>query len=362
MAIMERYMSWIRKFSESAANAFKGQVIEGLQPIDFLHFFPLWYDIWFTRVARIIRELDLESKPYGTLQDALPHPSNIRSILLKLISSYRANSSVDREDYKIVANFFARMLEEACPNDPFALTSNPYHAPEEVESIIADVKWQKADSQSARKIGQVITATGSLVHGLYNDFVTDYAWEAYGPYSVSENRSLIMRHFTDLRPNDLWSEDMLPDTREVKIYSIYEDMRWELSFLGCHTLAREGNPVEGMREYAVYADGEVVSSLGMIDDLIAKLSLKASALYGKIREMSDEELKALVMKQECYQLKRLCDMAGVDWKPTEEMMLRVKNKPLLQGVFPFGRLIESTEEYEEVFGIPAFEKEVLGDM
>jgi len=354
----EKYMSWIKEFSKSASNVFKGQVLEGFQPLDFYHFFPLWYDLWVASIAHAIKKLDLESKHFSEIKGILPPPSNLRAILIKLIPSYHAKPTENKKDYKSVANFFARMLKESCPDDPFALKSNPRHTNSEIGTFISHIKWNKADIQSARKIGQLITAAGSLVHGLYNDVVTDLGWDVYGPYTLKSNQVLLIRHFPNLRPKELWTEKLLANVKEVVIYAIYENVLWKISFVGCHTISKGQSPVAGMKKFAVRADGEFLK-IDEINNLVDEFSIKATEIYKQIRKMNFEKLKLLVMKQECYQFKKLFDKAKIDWQPTDEMIARVKNKPLLQGIFPHGKLIETIKEFEKIFGIDEFEREIL---
>jgi len=113
-----------------------------------------------------------------------------------------------------------------------------------------------------------------------------------------------------------------------------------------------------MKRFAIYADGEFLQT-EEISNLVDEFSVKATEIYKQIRKMDFENLKLLVMKQECYQLKGLFDKAGFDWQPTDGMMARIKNKPLLKGIFPRGKFIETTEEFEKIFGIDEFEREIL---
>lgn len=358
MAKREKYMPWIKEFSKSSANLFKGQVLEGFQPLDFYHFYPLWYDLWMVRIAEVIKKLNLESKHFNEIKKILPPPSNIRTILIKLITAFKTNSTQNKKYYKLVANFFVRMLQESCPDDPFAFKSNPLHTSSEIKILVNNIKLNEADISSARKIGQLITATGSLVHGLYNDLATDFGWDAYGPYLLKTNQNLLIRHFPNLQPKELWPEEQLASIKELLMYTIYEDVAWEINFVGSHTISQGQNPVQGMRKFAVYGDGKLLN-INSINDLIDELSVKATKVYQEIRKLDFENLKLLVMRQECYQLKTLFDKAGVDWQLTDEMMGRIKNQPLLKNIFPHGKLIKTTKEFEKIFGINKFNKEVL---
>ncbi|MDD5341730.1 MAG: hypothetical protein PHI73_00095 [Patescibacteria group bacterium] len=355
-------MTWVKEFSRSASNLLKGQVLEGFQPLDFYHFFPLWYDLWIARISQAITKLDLESRHFNEIREILPPPSNMRAILMKLISSYHASHAENKEyylkDYKLVANFFARLLKESCPDDPFALKSNPFQTKSEIDGLIKNIKWNKADIQYARKIGRLITAVGSFVHGLYNDLVTDLGWDAYGPYHLESKQIFLIRHFPNLRPKELWPKRYLASAKEIIIYTVYSGVELEISFVGCHTISHGLSPVEGMKKFAVSADKKPLDAI-TIDNLIDEFSFKATEIYKEIRQLDFEDLKSLVMKQECYQLKMLFDQAGIDWRPTDEMISRIKNKPLLRNIFPHGKLIKTTTEFEKIFGICEFEKSVL---
>lgn len=356
-------MHWINQFTKGTFGLFAGQVIEGFQPLDFYHFFPLWYDLWIKRIAEVIRKLDLDSKSFQEIKHLLPPPSNIRAILVKIIPTYQGYREKNVTDCQLVTNFLARMLLESCPNDPFAISSNPYHSTDEVDQIVRNLQWTDADVEKARNIGQLITAAGSLVHGLYNDVVTDFGWDVYGPYAITINNSehsFLIRHFPNLSPKELWQKEYLASTKEIIIYAAYQGVEWEISGVGCHTISKSGTPVQGMRKFAVTADGKYLS-VEQIHNLINEISQKAEIIYREIRKTDFEQLKSKVMLQECYQLKKMFDAAGIDWQPTEEMRKRIIGKALLDGILPRGKMMTDIDEYKKLFGITRFAQEVLGE-
>lgn len=350
-------MNWIKSFTKGTFTLFSGNIVEGFQPLDFFHFYPLWFDLWTKRIVEMMRILDLENKPFNEIKEFLPTPSNMRAILQKLVPSYHGLKQKNPVEYKIVTNFFARLLQECCPDDPFGETSNPYYSAQEVKKIGDNIPWREGNPQIARQIGCLITTTGSLVHGLYNDVVTDFGWDAYGPFSY-DGKTLLIRHFPNLRPKELWPEQFLSSVKELQIYGLYENVDWKIGCVGCHTIVTKGSPITGLKKYHVIADG-VALSAEKIDELINELSNKAEGVYREIRKKNFEELKKMVVLQECFQLKKLFDAAGLDWKPTPKMIARVKNKPLLTGLIPHGVMMSSLEEYRKAFGIDVFAKEVL---
>ncbi len=115
-----------------------------------------------------------------------------------------------------------------------------------------------------------------------------------------------------------------------------------------------------MKNFAVYADGRLLS-IEEINKLIEEFSVKATEIYQNIRKMNFEQIKSMVINQECYQLKKLFDEADINWLPTDQMKERINNKPLMKNIFPYGHLIKTTEEFKRIFGINKFEKEILSN-
>lgn len=351
-------MNWIKDFAKASFKLYAGNTIDAFQPLDFFHFYPLWYDLWVKRFMSVMDVLGCDYKPYSELKHLLPGPSSMRAIIQKVIPTLAGVGPENKNNFARMANFFARMLKESCSEDPFGLTHNPAHSRQELNQTTESVPWLKADPTTAKKLGQLIAAAGSLVHGLYNDVVTDFGWDAYGPYDFrtpEQNFQVIIRHFPDLAPKDLWPEKFLTPAVDLKIYQFYENTQWELAFLGCHTVLKSGNPISGLRYFAVSINNQFVEPV-VLDALIGEFSDKAVELYQEIRKKEFEGLKAMVMLQECYQLKKMFEAAYMNWLPTAEMKARIRGKPLATGILPFGRLMTDIEEYKELFHLNSFEK------
>ncbi|MFH1890584.1 MAG: hypothetical protein ABIJ91_03410 [Candidatus Kuenenbacteria bacterium] len=354
-------MNWINQFSKSASNFFKGRSLNVMQPIDFYHFYPMWYDLLITRISYALKALKADGKDFKDLQTLLPLPSSIRFTLAKIIPTYSVQLNKNKDDYYIVSTFLARMLAESCLDDPFSLNSNPIHSPQKVREIIKSVQWQEADIVTAKKMGRLTTATASFIHGVYNDATTDFGWDIYGPYTVKDKGkeyTLLIRHFANLQPTKLWPKSFHASANEIHVYSLYQKVDWKICFIGCHTIQKGETPISGLRKYAVYIDGKPATEK-KIDTLINELSNKAVKVYKRIRSMGFEELKLFVMRQECYPFKKLFNQVNLNWEPTDEMIKRIKDKPLLKNIFPRNKMMKTTKEFEEIFGINIFKKEVL---
>ena len=128
-------MSWLDNFAEGIFQIYSGNTLEAFQPIDFFHFYPIWYDNWIRKIDLAINILELDKKSYAEIKHLLPTPSSMRAIIQKLVPSFSAAKTTNPIAWVSVANFFARMLEQASPADPFALNSNPIHSFQELKDL-----------------------------------------------------------------------------------------------------------------------------------------------------------------------------------------------------------------------------------
>jgi hypothetical protein len=159
VSLLEDKPDWVETFSRGAFRLFAGNTIEAFQPLDFYHFYPLWYDLWIERIVEMMDRLRVEEKSFRELKHLLPPPSNLRVILIKIIPSYKAFLHKHPDNVKRVVLFLVRMLQESCPNDPFAERSNPYHPLEDMQRLVERTPWKVADPTVARSLGQLNTAT-----------------------------------------------------------------------------------------------------------------------------------------------------------------------------------------------------------
>ncbi|GEM_PF-2048740 len=361
--IYEQEASWIQDFAKGSFLLTQGQSIDGYQPLDFFHFFPMWYDLWVERIASVIDELHLEEKSFSELKHLLPSPSNIRSILIKMFPSILGKTFFPREEYKKVAQFFARMLKEGSLEDPFACKKNIIHSEEELKEFLQKISFENGNPENAKIFGQLITALGSHVHGLYNDVVTDFGWDAYGPYEIhfeNEPYAFLIRHFSHMMPEELWPQEFLLSQKEIFMFGLYQGVKWEIGYVGCHTIPTIGSPIQGLKKFAIIADGKALNEKEIFE-LKEEAAWKATSLYQEIHKFDFESLKEKTMLQECYQLKKLFDASKYDWKPTQEMLVRIEGKPLLSSIIPKGIFMETLEQHIEIFGIRKFAKEIFGE-
>ena len=105
-------MPWIDQFARSSFQIYAGNTIDAFQPIDFFHFYPLWYDLWLDNIDEALFKLDAYNRPVAEITSFLPGPSSLRAIIQKFIPSYRGFQNKNQEQMRRVINLFAAAIQE----------------------------------------------------------------------------------------------------------------------------------------------------------------------------------------------------------------------------------------------------------
>lgn len=338
-----------------SANAL-GTSAEAEKPFPMTDSLPLWYDLFVVKshYAFIITNVTSE---------VLPTVSNLRFILYKMMRSYagltQERKEKARESYRYLFNFILTMIPQLVPEDSFCTHSNLLYSQDQVEHTLLSLTFKTVlDREESRLLAKLNLGLMSVVHGVYNDIVTDFGVDVYGPYQVhveGENLTLLIKHFPELNPKELnWSAEYLPNVKELFLYLLYKDMEWEIKGVGCHTNIISGNPIDDLVHYAVYADGKPLGK-DQIQQLTNELLKKSQDLYISIIDSGFEEQKKQALFQECYQFKKIFDKADIEWRPDNEMIERVKGIQIL----PTPGVIQSLEEYRKFLKLDEFKAEIV---
>lgn len=347
-----------------SANAL-GTEASAEKPFPMTDSLPLWYDLFVLKTDEAFKKINIErySNNKQALQDLFPTVSNLRFILYKMMRSYvdlpEDRKEFARSSYKHMFNFILEAIKTIVPEDSFCLKSNLLFTQTEVEQKISELELKDIESINQSKLmAKFNLGLTSLVHGVYNDIVTDFGVDVYGPYKVEldgKEYTLLIKHFPYLNPPDLnWPKDFLPDTKEVYLYLLYEGMEWEIKGVGCHTNIISGNPINDLKRYAVIADGKALTK-EEIETLTKQLLKKSQDLYISIIDSGFEEQKKQAIFQECFQFQKVFKQAGLDWKPSTEMIGRVKDKQIITTP----GIIENIEQYRKFLKLDSFKEETV---
>lgn len=345
---------WIDRYAEASYQLIGGNVLEAFALIDFYHFYPLWYDLWLDKIFQGISEFKKRGLSIREHPNIFPPPSSVRAILLKYVSAFSVfPKTYDQEKFKTIINFLIEVLKNQCHKDIFCQKGNFCHKEDELKNLFKEISWRTPERAAAQNLGRLYMALGNLINGLYNDLVTDMGWEVYGPYDVtkifSRRATLLIKDFPNLKPIELWPEISGFNYRKITLYTIYQEIECKIGYVGCH-IVTSSNLAENLLKYAVVVDGKVKNQPKEILKLKEYFLNLASKHFLRVKKLNFEELKQKVLLQECYQLHEFFDFLLMPWQPTEEMKKAVKNRPLLSGEYPRGRII-SYKEYCQYFGV-----------
>lgn len=305
--------------------------------------------LWLDKLLEAVMRLQAAGEsPAGIV---LPNASACRFGFLLTVMHLQNARVTDKRAIKALCDFFRQAVAARMPcGGEFAFSANFTHTPSAVSALLQDTTWEEAGVEEARLLGKLTVGLAMLVHGLYNDWFTDYSYEVSGSYAAAPEgkRIMLVREFDDLKPVEVWPEAQALRHKRVSILAEYEGLACKIAFVGCHaTFSR--SLVDSLVRYAVFADGKQVTGRRALAELAEYFLNVSQEHYAAYAAMDLEVQKEKYFLQEAYVFKWLFDAAGMPWLPSREFYDSVKGKPLLESPWPDYHL--GFEEYCEKFGI-----------
>ena len=264
-----------------------------------------------------------------------------------------------KKKVKEIMDFFVKVLKAKNKRDIFAIKENICHSRKEIDQLMKNIKWLKGTPEISKTLGKLYLGLSSLVIALMNDWCTDNGIEVFGPYDVSKqfgsDTILVIREFPRLIPVELWPHSKNYKYKQVKIYTVYKNIKLEVEFVGCHTIF-EGNLSENLLKFALTVDREYIGNPKTIDNLSDYFIKLAEGQQKRVKDLSFEDLKRKIIAQEFYQLKDFFDLVGIDFKPPSEFIKRIKDKKLSKGRYPLKTTGMSTDKISKHFGVNNLKK------
>jgi len=323
-------LDWADEFVEAAVRGFGGMDLNTLEPIDCFHAMPLYAKSGVERMLEFAEKAEQSNLNAKELAKSLFSPSVIRiELMLAIIKAKMVN--FPQEKIAKLARFYNNLLQAWCTEDPHAKQGkNKVHSKEEVAEIMKKVK--PATPEIAKALGRLSSSCYHLSYGLYSDINPQLCYENFGPYDVNENKILIVKQFQDLNPKVLWPGrlDDFPYNL-VRIYTVYENVKFSMDAISHAHF--EGDLINNLRHYAVEINGKLVDILE-VKQATETISLKSIEMWKLLRSLEFEAAKVKYLDQRCYNYINICKKLGLDWKPTQEMLTAVKDKPLVKDYFP----------------------------
>lgn len=315
----EKYPKWIDQLAKSYHKAFLGMTPWSWGPVDVFTVMSALNGTFLNKIEKAIQEVKSKKYPMEEIIKCFPSISSFRIAIYYLVIEYQGSKKKDKERFKEIIEFFVNVLEHATEKDLFGYKSNIIHTEKEIKEVLEKTSMEKGSPEIARELGKLYTSAASLVFALYGDFFPQESHEIFGPYKISKDSILTIKHFPKIKPIELWPEIKELKYSDLKILQIFKNVEFECELIGMHSLYK-GDLINGLVSYAVMVDGKFINDIERIKGIrnyFAEVATKYSSIYD---DMSKEELKKKTLEWNCYQFVYLFKLAGMDWRPTEEMI------------------------------------------
>ncbi|MCW6159490.1 MAG: hypothetical protein LVQ95_00150 [Candidatus Micrarchaeales archaeon] len=328
-------MDWIDEFLASWEAVEKTTDWRTAQPFSCDALDAYFYDIVIDNFLAAIGRV----KPDSDLQRIFPGPGNVRNQLVILLA-YSKLYHIRKEERMKILKFMHMVLRTYSPRDPFAYKHTAFMLKKsEIFAIVNKIEWQEADPDISREVGKLSISLASLAYALYTDATPSLGSDFHGPYDVSSKFGrgcvILARDYYNLKPTELWPDSEKYKYKSIVIYAVYKDVKVNCDFYG--NFIADKNLIQNLTYFGIIANGKQVKGIKRIKALreyIGKLVVERSRINSR---MSFEQVKRKFMETEVLPYKNLFAFSKIDWKPTPEMIRRIKGKKLLKNFGIWGQ-------------------------
>lgn len=318
---------WLDEFLDAVQASLGAMDLSTLQPTSWLHFQPLVDQEWLDWFYSLKKECDEQKISFKQLAKAFP-PGLCREHLLFTLQDLKSGRW-PREKRLEIAEWFYKIIRAGSQGDYFGLEgSNLVHAPEQVQMILQK-QFVEGSVESARALGRLHNAAYNLGAALYLDFYMGKPARNCGPYYLDNDRQLVVKQAFFLKPKQIWP-DIASCAENIELFAIYQGTRFSVDFISCHSQF-DGDAITGLKQWRLEVDGKPVESVKEIDEITFNIAENGKNQWKKIKQLSEKELIEKALWIRGYVFKSVCDLVGMDWRPTKEMLSALEGKTLEQG-------------------------------
>lgn len=350
----ENYPKWIDDYAKAFHQAFSNMVPLYVGSIDVFYIAGLLGGTFLARVYEAIKIIKNKNYSLAEIAKSFATLATLRTQIYWLMLEFLgAKNTADRRALRESIDFFAEILYFAAKKDAFGYDSSIRHSQAEIDSLLRNLNFENGNPEVARELGKLYNSLVSLVFALYDDFLPQDSHEVYGPYDTSKfygpGTFLLIKDFPKIRPVDLWPGIGELKYKQAKIHQVYKDIKFRCELIGMHSVY-EGDPVSNLKFYYVAVDGKAVNEKEKIKELTNYFSDESIKQAQVLARLSQEQLKLKGLEWLMYQLKDFFKLADMDWRPTEEMWQRIKDKDIPKKFdlpqFPSYEEFVDSQEYE----------------
>ncbi len=328
---MTQHNDWIHASTHSLAEALLTMDLRTIQPLDCVALHHMYAREWVNYCTCIMQTAKKKKISFETLAKLFPNPSAISIQILYMMLSFKSARIRKKQRLSTIA-FFLTILSRQRKKDIFVNSGkNITHSTREIQLLLKKIPFKPATPEIARQLGRIYLGGSHLVNGLYTDLYTDFGIEVSGPYDASKklgkNHTLVIKELMHLQPRELFSLASKNPAHTIQVYSIYQNVKTKIDPASCH-FTYKGNPINGLKYWALLVNGKPITSMKKIELLEKKLSQQAVKQWELLQSLSFEQVKHTMLMQRCYLFKGVCDYLGLEWQPTRAMVQAIKGKKL----------------------------------
>lgn len=325
-----KYPQWIDEYLNSVENCFRSFAISTVRPIDWSLFHPYYADLMIKKLFQAIKRQKELGISFTELASTFQSPTLVGYELLYALLDAKSAGLKKEERLKLV-DFFNNLLKAKCKRDRYLFESSIVHTQKEIKKIYQKTPWRKAIPEISDLLGKITSALYSLVWGLFADAYPNQGREIFGPYKIGR-RILLMRTYFNLKNNELWTKAKKFKYNKIIIYSIYKNITIKLNLFN-HILTKKNLPFH-LVSWAFSVDGKFIKSIDELEELKRYLTRIAIFQYKKLQSLEDLQLNKKFIEMRLHEFRDFFKKLKMDWRPSKEMIRRVRGRKMLPNKFP----------------------------
>jgi len=323
-------------------------------PFNAFRFYPLYFDLWLDKIYRAIMTAERKKHGKDRIIKAMPSYGSLKYIFYTLVNM-AAYLDYDPKKAKAVFDFFVKIMQAtSADKNIFNEHKNILRTRHQLKPIIAGLK-KVSGEQEKKTIAKFAGVLAMYNHALYNDFSTEFGYSIEGPYQLSAHEQLLIRHFPQLNPGELWPSLAGARPSSVIIYSIYREIKLRMRFVTTHLITKD-NYQDKLTGYSVIINNKQELNSDKLVSLAAEIAERTARIYLEQKKLNFEQTKIKFLSQQGYELKGLFDLVGLDWRPDHKLLSRVRNKKLKSGGIIKISFPADQKEYEDYVGVSYLKK------
>lgn len=335
-------MEWIDQVLDSYGNTISVSDMGGWSGFNYFGFWPYYAKPWMDRMWNAYEKAQEKKLEPIDLTRCFLGPLFLRQELINIFF-FAKSSNYDKEKTMKLATWFKDILVAKCTEDPYGVNSVKILTHDDIAYLIKMFPFRHVEEPEAREAAKLIHACEALSWSYYFDWNYWQCFEAYGPYKLPNNHTLLLRAFTDFAPGEVWPHAVNFEPSTVYVYTIYKDVDVKLDYWS-HVNTKDNLPAK-MTKLLVLEHGKIIDNIEQLTVLRKKMEVAAVMQGKRFQQLSFEQLKQKEIETHDYTYRDLFKMLDMDWRPPQEVLDSVKNKPLLTFKFPQLNTFEERKEF-----------------